>query len=223
MAADLSAEIIEQIDSVALDASCPLIICDADGVLVEFMAAFESYLGDCGYYFDWSSFRLVGNVRRHSDDAPIPSEEVRATLDNFYAEKTEDLEPLPGAAAALDTISARAQIVVLSNIPVHAREGRARCLRRHGMDYPVIANAGGKGPAVQRLSARIDAPAVFIDDIPRNHTSVAQVVDHVTRIYFAADPRLAELFGHSADSHHRAQNWTEAQAIIERCFSGLGY
>ena len=167
--------------------------------------------------------RLVGNVRRNSDNEPIPGEEVHTILDDFYKEKTESLTPLPGAAAALLAMSERAQIVVLSNIPTHAREGRARCLRRHGMDYPVISNSGGKGPAVQRLSARVDAPAVFIDDIPRNHTSVAQVVDHVTRIYFVPDPRLAELFGPSEDSHHRADDWTKAHAIIDQCFQEQGY
>lgn len=223
MSEDLSAETIEQIDSVVLEASRPLIICDADGVLVEFMTAFEAYLEYRGCYFDWASFRLVGNVRRRADDEPIDAGEVRTILDDFYKEKTEDLEPLPGAATALSAMSDRAQIVVLSNIPPHAREGRARCLERHGMDYPVITNAGGKGPAVRRLSARADAPTVFIDDIPRNHTSVAQAADHVTRIHFVADRRLAELFGPSEDSHHQAADWTEAHAIIERCFADRGF
>lgn len=223
MSEDLSIEIIEQIESVDLEPSRPLIICDADGVLVEFMMAFEAYLEERGCYFDWSSFRLVGNVRWLSNDEPIPGDDVHGILDDFYVEKTEILEPLPGAASALQNMSSRAQIVVLSNIPAHAREGRARCLKRHGMDYPVIANAGGKGPAVRRLSQRIDAPAVFIDDIPRNHTSVAQTVADVTRIYFAADERLRELFGPSEDSHHLAQDWSQAHAIIDRCFTDLGY
>jgi hypothetical protein len=223
MAEDLAADIIEQIDSVALQGSRPLIICDADGVLVEFMSAFEAYMDSHGCYFDWSSFRLVGNVKRHTDDEAIDGEEVRALLDGFYADKTEELDPLPGAAAALNALSERAQIVVLSNIPVFAREARARCLRRHDMDYPVITNAGGKGPAVQRLSCQIDAPVVFIDDIPRNHTSVAQSVDQVTRIYFVSDPRLGELFGPAEDSHHRAQDWTQAHGIIDRCFADQGF
>ena len=223
MAEDLAADIIEQIDSVTLQESRPLIICDADGVLVEFMSPFESYLDTRGCYFDWSSFRLVGNVRRHADDEAIEGEEVRDLLDGFYVEKTEELDPLPGAESALNAMSDRAQIVVLSNIPAFAREARSLCLRRHGMDYPVIANAGGKGPAVQRLSSQIDAPVVFIDDIPRNHTSVAQTVEHVTRIYFASDPRLAELFGPAEDSHHRAEDWIQAHAIIDRCFADQGF
>tara|TARA_B100000676_G_C17777697_1_gene680172 strand:- start:144 stop:815 length:672 start_codon:yes stop_codon:yes gene_type:complete len=223
MPEELPAEICQQIDSVPLLSSRPLIICDADGVLVEFMFAFEAYLEYRGCYFDWSSFRLVGNVRRLTDDQPIESEEVRGLLDDFYSEKTEELEPLPGAASALTKFSGRAQIVVLSNIPVFAREGRASCLRRHGMDFPVITGSGGKGPAVHRLSSRVQAPAVFIDDIPRNHTSVAQIAEHVTRIYFSADTRLTNLFGPSEDSQHFAADWTEASAIIDRCLSDKGY
>lgn len=223
MSEDPSPETVAQIDSAVVEASRPLIVCDADGVLVEFMTAFEAYLESRERYFDWTSFRLVGNVRRRADDEPIEADEIRTILDDFYGEKVEDLEPLPGAAAALRALSGRARIVVLSNIPTHAREGRARCLRRHGMDYPVITNAGGKGPAVRRLSARTDAPTVFIDDIPRNHTSVARAADRVVRIHFVADRRLAELFGPSEDSHHRAADWTEARAIVERCLADRGF
>ena len=223
MSEDLSPETIEQVDSAIVEASRPLIVCDADGVLVEFMPAFEAYLESRDRYFDWTSFRLVGNVRRRTDDEPVEAGEVRAILDDFYRERVEDLEPLPGAASALRALSGRARIVVLSNIPPHAREGRARCLRRHGMDYPVITNAGGKGPAVRRLSARTDAPTVFIDDIPRNHTSVARAANRVIRIHFVADRRLSELFGPSEDSHHRAADWAEARAIVERRLADRGF
>ena len=223
MPEELPAEICEQIDSVALLNSCPLIICDADGVLVEFMFAFEAYLEYRKCYFDWASFRLVGNVRKLINDQPLESEDVRTLLDDFYNEKVEELEPLPGAASALSEISNRAQIVVLSNIPTFAREGRANCLRHHGMDFPVITGSGGKGPAVRRLSCRVQAPTMFIDDIPSNHTSVAQVAEHVTRIYFSADPRLTDLFGPSKDSQHFATDWIEASAIINRCLMENGY
>tara|TARA_Y100001960_G_C14742017_1_gene863542 strand:+ start:1174 stop:1845 length:672 start_codon:yes stop_codon:yes gene_type:complete len=219
----LTAEIRNQIDSLEILNSCPLIICDADGVLVEFMFAFEAYLDYRGYYFDWSSFRLAGNVRKLIDGKAIENETVRSLLEDFYREKTEELEPLPGASYALSTISNRAQIVVLTNIPTFAAESRANCLRRHGMDFPVITGSGGKGPAVHRLSCRVQAPTLFIDDIPRNHTSVAQAAEHVTRIHFSADPRLKDLFGPSEDSQHFASDWTEAFGIIDRCLTENGY
>jgi hypothetical protein len=37
------------------------------------------------------------------------------------------------------------------------------------MDYPIIANAGLKGPTVRAIAERIEAPAAFIDDIGQTY------------------------------------------------------
>jgi hypothetical protein len=219
----LPPETLEQIETLNIDARRPLLICDADGVLFEFMGAFEAFLDGRGLYFDWASFRLVGNVRRRSDDTPLPADAVTATLDGFFAERTAHLDPLPGASESLAAISRRAQIVVLSNVPYTARTDRIACLRRHGMDYPVIANKGAKGPAVRRLVSGVDAPVVFVDDIPRNHSSVAADAAHVNRIYFSADARCLQLFGPSPESHHQTDGWPATRAIIENFLDAAGH
>lgn len=216
-------DVFAQIDSLSLATDRPLIVTDADEVLFAFMAAFERHLEDHGHYFDWSSFALDGNIRRRRDDGPADRDDILRLLDEFFAASTADMDPVPGAADALAALSRRAQVVVLSNLP-YARHGdRRRALTRHGMDYPLVANVGPKGPAVGALARRVDAPVFFIDDGPNHHGSVAAHAAAVRRLHMIADSRLAALLQPSPDSHHRIDDWPGARAIIESELAAAGY
>jgi hypothetical protein len=221
--ATLQPEVAAQIDSLELVTGRPLIVTDADEVLFAFMAGFERFLESIDLYFHWGSYALVGNVRARADNAPLEAEAVRGLLKRFFAEHTEMLEPVPGAADALQALSARAQIVVLSNLPLAQAPARRRALATHGMDYPLIANVGGKGGAVRSLEERVGAPVIFIDDIPTQHTSVRSSAERVLCLHLIADPRLARLLGPAEHSDHRADTWPEARAFIEAAFDRLGY
>jgi hypothetical protein len=210
----LPAPVAEQIAGLTIASGQPLIIVDADEVLFYFMRGLETFLAGQGLYFDWASYALYGNIRQRQDDQPLAAELLHPLLQRFCDEATESLEPVDGAAAALESLSARGRVLVLSNVPLSAREARLRALRRHGMDFPLIANSGPKGPAVAELIARAAAPAVFIDDIPHNHASVAKLAPAVHRLHFIADPRLAALLGPAADCHHRAETWPDLRDLI---------
>jgi hypothetical protein len=208
-------QVQEQIARLEIRPGQPLIVTDADEVLFAFMAGLETYLIGEGLTFDFSSFAISGNVRT-SDGEALEREAVRAHLGTFFERHTEELDPVDHAAETLAELSERAQIIVLSNLPLPQREARERALRRHGMDYPLIANEGLKGPAVRHLHELAAAPAIFIDDIPHNHSSVREHAPEVQRLHFVADPRLARLIPRAEDSHHRADTWPEARRIIER-------
>ncbi|HYM31525.1 MAG TPA: hypothetical protein VEU47_09515 [Candidatus Cybelea sp.] len=223
MAEELHPDVASQIDALDLVKGRPLIVSDADEVLFAFMAGFERHLEASDLYFHWGSYALTGNVRRRHDDEPLSGEAVREVLARFFASETESLDPVPGAADALKALSARAQIVVLSNVPLDQRDARRRALARHGMDYPLIANIGGKGEAVRALEARVEAPVVFLDDIPRQHTSVRGSAAATLCVHLVADPRLAKLLGQADDSDHRVDNWPDARAWIEAALDRLGY
>ncbi len=212
-------ELLDQLEALDLDPERPLVISDADEVLFAFMASFERHLLSHGLYFDWSSFALTGNVRRQADDRPVPEEEVKSSLEEFFRLRTGDIEPVPHAADSLASlVQAGAQVVVLSNIPRDQRQTRLRTLARHGMDYPLIANAGSKGPAVGWLAGAMRAPIAFLDDLPHHHAAVANAAETVLRVHFVADPRLAKLLGPAEHSHHRTGHWPEARDIIARHF-----
>lgn len=216
----LPAAVADQIAALALTPGRPLLIVDADEVLFYFMRGLERFLESRKLYFDWQSYALHGNIRRRLDDSVVLAEELHLLLQRFFADATEDMEPVDGAAAALERLRDRMQVVVLSNVPALARQARERALARHGMAYPLIANSGSKGPAVSALLRRVPGPAIFIDDIPHNHTSVARLAPEVHRLHFVADHRLAALLGPAPDCHHRVASWAEIHDHVSALLVG---
>ncbi|PWR23429.1 hypothetical protein [Zavarzinia compransoris] len=215
--------VVPQLDALVLEAGRPLVITDADEVLFLFLQGFEAYLEDNGHYLDLSSFALVGNIKNAATEEMAPVEVAKALLDGFFRERTETMTPVPGAAEALAALSARAQVVVLSNLPESSRGAREKALALAGMPYPIVANIGLKGPVVRHMAERVQAPVFFLDDIPHNHTSVAQAAPEVQRVHFIADPRLARLIGQAEHSNHRVDDWAEVRRLIERELELLGW
>lgn len=198
------------------DANRPLLICDADEVLVEFIKGLERFLERQGLVLDLQSFRIHGNVKYRDSKEPVADERVTRLIDEFFAADTDSLDPVPGAAAALTGLQDEAQVIILSNLPASAREARAANLARHGMHYPVIAGSGPKGNVILPLIQGMRAPVVFVDDLPPHHASVASVTPHVHRLHFVADERLAKLVPPSAHAHARIDQWPEAADWIRR-------
>lgn len=215
MTDDIHPLVIPQLTGLSLEYDRPLIITDADEVLFNFMIGMEDFLDRNDLFFDWSSFALFGNIRQKSDKLPIQADHVKALLADFFEYHTEDLPVVENAAKCLMNLSERVQIIVLSNIPPEHAEARRKALRDNGMDFPLIANIGGKGRVVKYLTASMTAPTFFIDDIPSNHSSVGKHADHVHRVHYIADPRLSALLGKADDSHVRLNSWLEMQAYIE--------
>jgi len=216
-------EVLSQLDALTLASDRPLLITDADEVLFAFVRGFEAFLETKGFILRLDSFALSGNVRERDSDAEVPAPEVRALIQNFFDDCTEQLEPVAGAAVALAALTPRLQVLVLSNVPLPQRAARQRALKSSGMDYPLIANIGRKGGAVARLAEAVDAPVFFIDDIPHNITSVAESAAHVTRLHFVADPRLARLLGKAEHAHARIDDWPTVRTFIEQRLHEHGY
>lgn len=199
---------------VKLDRTRPLIICDADEVLLRFLAGLERFLERNGCYLDLTSFRIHGNVKHQATREAVTDEAVTKLIADFFASDTRHLEPVEGAADALRKLSKAAQIVILSNLPETSRGARIENLVEHGMPYPVIAGKGPKGPVVKDLLGDFSQTVVFIDDLPPNLTSVATETPQVKRLHFIADPRLAKLLPPAPDAHRRIDDWPSAAEWI---------
>ena len=212
-----------QMDQLEILPDRPIIIVDADEVLFQFMARFLHFLEGNNYRFDWSSFALTGNIRDANTDEVIDASIIRDLMPRFFSLHASDMDPVPDAAAVLKRLSDRTQIIVLSNVPVEARTDRLDCLKKNGLDYPLIANKGAKGPVVNALLNGSDRPAVFIDDTPHNHKSVADWAAHVFRLHFIAHPRLAEMLDKADSAHHRAKTWLEIETLISKHLETAGY
>lgn len=209
----LSEEISNQIETLELNPDRPLIISDADEVLLQFMRQFEIYLDRNDMWIDLSSFRLQGNIKYKGSDEAVDMTN-RNIIDDFFAAETLNFSPVEGAAEALNVLSKEAQIIILTNLPLAQKSERQINLSKHGMDYPVIVGSGLKGPAVKSLGEKINAPLFFLDDIPHNINSVAEYVPTSGRIHMIADPRLSKLIGAAEGASARIDQWQEAQAWI---------
>ncbi|CAI8399070.1 MAG: Uncharacterised protein [Rhodobiaceae bacterium UBA7378] len=213
-------EILAQLETLELDASRPLIISDADEVLLKFMAQLEHFLDKHGLWIDLDNYAISGNIKSRETNEPV---EFPDLIDAFFDAETHAIQPTIGAAQSLETLAARAQIIVLTNLPAKNKQARIDNLNAHGMDYPVVVGSGPKGPAVAWLKEHITAPVFFLDDIPHNVDSVAEHAPDVRRIHFIADPRLAKLIGPAKGATTRIDVWNEAYDWISQELTQAGY
>jgi hypothetical protein len=187
----------------------PLLICDADEVLVQFASSFEVYLGEQGYSINFSSFALHGNIHKLATGAAASRQQVGQMLDDFFTDRIEACPPVAGAVEALQTLSQHADIVVLTNIPAVHEARRETALAGFGMAYKVYSNEGPKGPAVKAL-AGMRRKVAFVDDTSAHHQSVAETISHVHRLHLVADKRLRPLIPAAPYAHARIDDWHEA-------------
>jgi hypothetical protein len=206
--------------TVAVTAGRPLLIVDADEVVLAFARGFDRFLGERGFYLDLVSYRLHGNVRRKDDTTPLLDIEVTVLLDEFRSE-LDWLDPVEGACEALADLGRDMDLVMVSNVSPAQAPARLRNLRALELAMPLVANSGPKGPAVKALARRAGQPVFFMDDVPMHHASVAELAPDVLRMHFIGDERLKALMPPSPHAQLRPDTWAEAHRIIrERLAEG---
>ncbi len=197
----------------------PLVVSDADGVLLAFTGGLERWLQERGLCLELTSYRLEGAIKRLDDKSAILQIETMALLEEYRAE-LDCLEAVEGAVESLAELSEVANIVVLSNVNPRQALARMRNFAALGIAYPLIANDLGsgyladKGHAVKALAAKAKAPAFFIDDIPSNLAAVAAAAPHVKLVHVVESEALRLLLGQNFHAHIHAKNWAEAKNFI---------
>lgn len=201
----------------------PLVICDCDEVLLHFAEPFRAYLASVhDMELNFGSFSLAGSIRRRACGSGITQADVEPLLDGFFDQWIDRQYPAAGAVEALAELHRGADIVILTNVKDMVRTRRGEELARHGMPYEVICNRGPKGPPVAALIAdRQPAAAIFIDDLPPHHGSVAKHAPDVHRLHMVADPELRALIPAAPDAHSRIDDWPSALPYIREAL-GLG-
>ena len=94
----------------------PLIVCDADEVIFDFMYSFENYLHAKNLYFNWKSYALEGNILNDKNEA-LNKSQISDTINSFFMNKTESMSLVEGAVNSLQILSEQHNIIILSNIP----------------------------------------------------------------------------------------------------------
>jgi hypothetical protein len=143
----------------------PLIVCDIDEVVLEFLSPLARFLRSHDYDLLPRSFRLHGNIVSVLDGTEMDRDEFDRFHEIFF--ETQDLwqEPAARAVETLHALAADADIVFLTAMPPRHHEVRRRLLDRFDLCFDMIASEQPKGPIVAALHDRRDLPVAFIDDI----------------------------------------------------------
>ena len=204
-----------QLAALDVHATRPLIICDVDDVVVHFLKGFDAVLARMDHVLEADSFALNGSVLHRHTRAAMPPEHVAKLIDDYFIEQTEHMEDIEGAVASLVALSDQATVVMLTNLPHHARDKRITNLKKHGLPFPVITNSGPKGPAIKHLSGRTTGQKVFVDDSPNFVKSSFEFAPEVKIVHFLHDERFSKLHQPFEFVSHTTGEWNDARRHIE--------
>ncbi|MGR3716002.1 MAG: hypothetical protein ACU0B1_04545 [Thermohalobaculum sp.] len=214
--AGLDPEVLAQLRALPIVPGRPLLAVDADEVLVYLAEHLARYLPTIGFRMRLTQYQLEGSIFPADCEIPVPFDNCLRLIDRFFDDETLNQQALPGAVEALARLSAQAQVVVLTNVPRHARDLRRRNLAALGMDYPMVENAGGKGKALCWMLAHAGAPVAFVDDSLKQHESAARRAPEVIRVHFVGAGHLRRILPESPAAHHRVEGWAECEAVVRR-------
>ena len=200
--------------------SRPLLITDCDEVLLHMVTHFGAWLDEAhGVEFavheeNWGA----ALTHRHNGETVTP-EEVWPLLDSFFDTEMHRQTLVPGAAEALERLSAQADIVVLTNLKEAYQESRTHQLDALGLRHRVMCNQGGKGNPVRRLLDEFGpSVAVFVDDLAFHHASVAADAPEVWRLHMIAEPTVASRRPKAPGANVRIDDWDTASDWIAARF-----
>jgi FMN phosphatase YigB (HAD superfamily) len=200
----------------------PLIVSDCDEVLLHMVAPFRDWLGEAhGIEFSMANGDFGQALRVQDTGELVQGPEIWRLLNLFFDTEMHRQRPIAGAVEGVARLAEHADVVILTNLGDHRQEPRAKQLRDVGIDARVFTNQGPKGPALQAILEEYrPSHAVFIDDLPQHHGSVAELLPDVTRLHLCGEPLLAphiacaHKLGHA---HARIDDWERALPwLIER-------
>lgn len=202
----------------------PLIITDCDEVLMHMVVPFAQWVDDeHGVVFQMEDASFAGALKRKECGTPLEAMEVWPLLDAFFRHEMPRQTPIAGALEAMAALQDIADIVVLTNVGPDHQARRAEQLAALGLHAPVIGSRGGKGePVAALLAERAPSVALFIDDLPQHHASVAEYAPAVWRLHMVGEPAIADKIRPAKAAHARIDDWAVAhQWIAERLLSGV--
>ena len=121
---------VSNLEKIKINADLPLLICDADEVLFQFMKRFESFLQSNNLFFSYESFKLNGNIRKIKDNKAIEAKQIPILINNFFKEHTLNLELISGCKKNLTELKKFLNIVILTNMPNQYVQNRVKALEK---------------------------------------------------------------------------------------------
>ena len=192
----------------------PLVVCDVDEVVLEFLTPFTRYLRANDHDLLPRSFRLHGNIVSTRDGQQPDDATVSAFLEAFFGVQDKWQTPAERVIETLTSLAEDADIVFLTAMPPRHRPVRRALLDGFGLHFPMIATEQPKGPVLARLHGERDQPVVFIDDIERNLLSVGAAVPDCLLINLMANADFRPFLPVPSEGIVSAENWDVTERLI---------
>ncbi|KQV82749.1 hypothetical protein [Rhizobium sp. Root1220] len=197
----------------------PLIVCDIDEVVLEFISPFTAFLRSHSYDLLPRSFRLHGNIVSQHDGSELERATVDSLEEAFFASQDLWQKPAEEAVETLQMLSTDADIVFLTAMPPRHHGIRRKLLDQLDLSFDMIATEEPKGPVVARLHDRRDLPVAFIDDMQRNLLSVGEHVPECLLVTMMANPDFKPFAPAPTGSIVAASGWGHAHELVRAHFS----
>lgn len=192
----------------------PLVVCDIDEVVLEFLTPFTRYLRANDHDLLPRSFRLHGNVVSLLDGLAPDNAAVSAFLEDFFLTQDQWQTPAARVVETLTSLAEDADIVFLTAMPPRHRPIRRALLDGFGLHFPMIATEQPKGPVLAALHGDRSQPVVFLDDIERNLRSVGDAVPDCLLINLMANADFRPFLPMPSAGIVGADDWDAAAKLI---------
>ena len=205
-----------QLEDIEIIPNKPLLITDADEVLLNFVSCFQEYLSKNNLWYDLSSYSLFGNIKDKSNNS-IENNLVSYHLENFFKTNAKVITFVKDSIKYIKLLIEKLdfQIIVLTNIPYKYINDRRICFKNNNLDLPMIAGSGPKGEIIKELVANHKNKKFFIDDLAPHIISSKNHAEQVKTIHFISNEELSKLAITPEQADIRANNWKEIYNYIE--------
>ena len=210
----------KQISGLNIDPALPLMIFDADEVLVHFAEPFSNYLQKHNHRLHLTGYRLDNAIKKLKTDAIADPDTAKDLVWGFINEETKNQPAAKGAPEALKKLQEYAQIIILSNVPHSVHDDRVLNLKKIGMDYPLISNEGMKGPAVKEILKDHKAESFFIDDNPYQVESVYSDNQDTVCVHFSVCDLVKPYMPKAVGASIEPTSWDDLVLKLINCLKG---
>ena len=214
----MTPETENQISDLKLDPKKPVIIFDADEVLVHFAEPFSIFLEKHKRKLKLTGYRLDNAIRDGITDEVVHRDESRDLVWEFINEETISQPASNGSSKSLKALSKKAQIIILSNVPFSAYDDRVKNLKDHDMDFPLISNEGQKGPAVKAILKNHKSISFFVDDNPYQIESVFNDNKQTICIHFSVCELVKPYMPKAVGASIEPSSWED---LVEQIYKRL--
>lgn len=197
----------------------PLVVCDIDDVVLEFLTPFESYLASLGHRLIPRSYRLHGNILSTLDEKPLADDAVSQLILDFFAAQETWQTPFGSAVESLNRIGQSSDVVFLTAMPPRFTAMRRRLLDSLELTFPLLATESPKGPVVKAMHSDRELPLAFIDDMAHNHHSVADAVPECLLVHLMPQSQMHLHAPKPGPNVVTARDWAEAEHCLAAHFA----